>query len=114
MPSVPSHKCFLFEKATGKTRLLIDSRGPTSSLQSTHAISQTDPALVLVRLLSQRFLIFNCRAIHLLAGVTGQAIHPRAQQGGICDVLPKIVVENRSAGIRRGRRDRALAGSRLA
>ncbi len=66
MPSVPSYTCFLFEKAPGKTRLLIGSRGPNSSLQSTDAISQTDQVLVLVRQATHRFPIFYCRAIHLL------------------------------------------------
>lgn len=67
MALVLPHKCFLFEKATGNTSLLIDSRGPISPLPSTHVIFQTDPALILARLLTQRFLIFYCRAIHLLA-----------------------------------------------
>lgn len=67
MASVPPYNCFLFEKATGNTSLLIDSRGPIRPLPSTHVIFQTDPALTLARLLIQRFLIFYCRAIHLLA-----------------------------------------------
>ncbi len=65
MSPVPSHICFLFEQATHNTGLLIDSRWPASSLQATHAISQTD--LALVHLLIQRFLIFYCHVTHLLA-----------------------------------------------
>jgi len=67
MLSVPSHNCFLFEKATGNTRLLIASRRSVKPFQSAHGILQTDPAPVLIRLLAPRSLIFNCRAIHLLA-----------------------------------------------
>lgn len=67
MSSVPSHNWLRFEKATGDTRLLIASRRSAKLFQSAHGILQNDPAPVLVRLLTQRSLIFNCRAIHLLA-----------------------------------------------
>ena len=67
MSSVPSHDCFLFKETVCNTSLLIDSRSPIKPLRSAHDISQTDPALDLVLLLTQRFLIFYCRAIHLLA-----------------------------------------------
>ena len=67
MSSVPSHDYFLIKKAAGNTRLLIVSRRSVKLFQSAHGILQNDPAPVLVRLLTQRFLIFYCRAIHLLA-----------------------------------------------
>jgi hypothetical protein len=67
MSLVPSHDCFLFKKAVRNTCLLIESRSPIKLFQSPHGILQADPVLVLVRLLTQRFLIFSCHATHLLA-----------------------------------------------
>lgn len=43
--------------------------------------------------------------------VTGQPIHPRAQPGGTYDVLPKLAVESRFAGICNRKRDGPVAGS---
>ena len=57
MWSVPSHDYLFLKETLRKTYLL-----------SVHVISQTDPALVFVGPLTQRFLIFNTSAIHLLAG----------------------------------------------
>ena len=68
MSSVPSHDYFLIKKAAGNTRLLIVSRRSVKLFQSAHGILQNDPAPVLVRLLTQRSLIFTCRTIHPPAG----------------------------------------------
>ena len=67
MLSVPSHDCFLFKKAVRNTCLLIDSRSPIKLFQSPQGILQADPALAFVGLLTQRLLIFNYHATHLLA-----------------------------------------------
>lgn len=67
MLSVPSHDYFLIKKALGNTRFLINFRRSVTLFQSAHGILHSDPAPVLVHLLTQRSLIFNCCAIHLLA-----------------------------------------------
>jgi len=111
---VPSHKYYLLKEASSNTRLPIESYSSNADpSESPLLISRTDPALALVRLLTQRFLIFCCSAIHLLAGVVGQAIDPRAQPGGIYDTLQEIAVECRTGTCNR-RRDGLVASSHLA
>lgn len=70
MSVVPSHDCFL------------NGLCGHPCLRSVHVISQPDPALTFIDLLSQGFPTFSCRTIHPPANVIGHAIHSRAQQGG--------------------------------
>jgi len=69
---VPSHDCLLLKETFSTTCLL-----------AVRVISQTDPGLTSVNLLTQRLLIFTCLTIHCLRDAIDKAIHTLAQPGGI-------------------------------
>lgn len=66
MWSVPSHNCFLCRETASNSCFLPDSHSPIKRFQSAHGILPANLALVLVILLTRRFLIFDCRAVHPL------------------------------------------------
>lgn len=113
MSLVPSHDWLRDWKPAGNPRLLIDSYGYDSPFQSIPVSFQTDTVLIFTFLLTQRFLIFNIRAIHLLARCD-RPIDPRAQPGGIYDILQEMAVGSCSAGIGNRRRDGSVARSHYA
>jgi len=68
MSLVPSHNRLPLREPAGNTGVPIDPHSFIRPFRSAHIISRTDPAGALVHPLTQRFLIFDTDAIHLLAG----------------------------------------------
>lgn len=128
MSLVPSHDCFLLKKAAGNTCLPVDSYNSGNPFQSAHpptqkatavilwrnGISQTDPASVESIRRHNDFSYSTVTQFICSRGATDQTIHPRAQSGGIYDVLQENAVGNCSVGVCNRRRDSPVAGSHLA
>ena len=114
MSLVPSHDCFLLKEPSGNTRLPIDSHRSISLFRSGHVflgLVQHEDRSICCRI---DFLFLTSAQFICSRDVTGQTIHPRAQPGGIYDILQEMAVVSCSAGIGNRRGDDPVAGSHLA
>lgn len=114
MSSLPFHQGFFFLDAFISIGPLVHPYHSIRSLRSSNAMPHADP-------ISVRLCLFMTHPLTVVAkficprGVSEQAIHPRAQPGGIYDTDPfhKIAMWSRIR-ICYGRRDGSVASSHSA